>query len=295
MAPSVRRAYHYPMDRPYYSQRAGRLPAGGAFSLDDLKRLFLSQFEGLQDEGYFQKAFGFECVDSGFTPGTLGTDIQAEFLLSLRKPHLWPIRDTIGTWTEDDVFDVIEFLYDNIAKPTERRYHDYSNCGWHCHKFDLEAGRDEYRQKLNRVLRAYSTGFKLSSSGEILTTIDSGLEPLLEAPIPSSDSENVVARIEAAKRKFRRHRPTLDERRDAIRDLADVLEFLRHKLKGVLTSNDESDLFNIVNNFGIRHHNQLQKVVYDKAIWYSWLFYYFLASIHAAIRLIDKEKGGGAA
>lgn len=276
------------MDRPYYSQRAGRLPSGGTFALEDLKRLFLSQFEGMQDEGYFQRAFGFECVDSGFTAGTLGTDIQAEFLLSLKKPQLWPIRDTIGTWTEDDVFDVIEFLHDHVAKPTERRYHDYANCGWHCHRFDVEAGREEYRAKLNRVLRAYSTGFELSPSGEILGSIDSGMEPLLAAPIPSSDTQNIHSRVEAAIRKFRRHRSTLDERRDAIRDLADVLEFLRPELKKVLTASDESDLFNIVNNFGIRHHNQLQKVLYDKAIWYSWLFYYFLATIHAALRFIEK-------
>ena len=51
---------------------------------------------------------------------------------------------------------------------------------------------------------------------------------------------------------------------------------------------DEGDLFNIVNNFGIRHHNDAQKTQYDKPIWYSWMFYYDLATIHAAVRLIER-------
>ena len=49
--------------------------------------------------------------------------------------------------------------------------------------------------------------------------------------------------------------------------------------------------FNIVNNFGIRHHNQQQKVHYDTAVWYSWMFYFFLATIHAAVGLLAKPVG----
>jgi len=113
---------------------------------------------------------------------------------------------------------------------------------------------------------------------------------LFEAPLPAADPDNIEGRIEAARRKFRRYRSSLDERRDAIRDLVDVLEYLRPQLRGVLTSKDEADLFNLANNFGIRHHNQLQKVHYDRAIWYSWLFYYYLATIHAVLRLVTKAQ-----
>jgi len=96
--------------------------------------------------------------------------------------------------------------------------------------------------------------------------------------------------VNAAILKFRRYRSSLEDRKDSIRDLADVLEFLRSQLKSVITKNDENDLFNIANNFGIRHHNDLQKIDYDKAIWYSWMFYYYLATIHASVRLIKKNE-----
>jgi hypothetical protein len=81
----------------------------------------------------------------------------------------------------------------------------------------------------------------------------------------------------------------MDERRDAIRDLADVLEYLRPQLKAVLNKKDEAAIFEIANNFGIRHHNQSQRTDYDKPIWYSWIFYFYLATIHAAVRLIDRK------
>ena len=276
------------MDRPYYSQRAGKLPASEPLELNDLKRVFVGLFRWFEDEGYFQEFLGYHCVDLGFVPGSVGTDIETELLLTLRKKHLWPVDSTIGNWSEDDFFDMVEFLHDHVSKPTKRQLHDFSHCGWHCSEFDREPGRAEYRQKLNRLLRAYDSGFELSGAGEVLALADSGLDPLLEATVPHDDVDNIGARVEKAITKFRRHRSSYEDRRDAVRDLADVLEFLRPQLKQVLTSKDESDLFNIANNFGIRHHNSDQKVKYDEAVWLSWIFYHYLATIHATVRLIEK-------
>jgi hypothetical protein len=280
------------MDRPYYSQRAGRGPGSAVLGLQDLKRVFKSQFDQLESEGYFQEYLGFVCVDAGFVPGTIGTDLQAELLLTLRKPNLWPIHATIDSWSEDDLFDIIEFLYDRISKPTKRSYHNFSSCGWHCSEFDRDAGKLEYSQSINRLLRAYEAGFELSEQGEILALSPTGFEPLLAAVLPVSDSANVTSRVEAAIKKFRRHRSSIEDRRDAVRDLADVLEYLRPKLKEVLVSKDEQDIFNIANNFGIRHHREDQKTDYDKVIWLSWIFYFYLATIHAAVHLIEKSNRG---
>jgi hypothetical protein len=68
------------------------------------------------------------------------------------------------------------------------------------------------------------------------------------------------------------------------------LEFLRPQIKEVILSQAESDLFNIANNYSIRHHKDGQKQDYDKAIWYNWMFYYYLATIHACLRLIKKDE-----
>jgi hypothetical protein len=70
--------------------------------------------------------------------------------------------------------------------------------------------------------------------------------------------------------------------------LADVLESLRPRLKSVISSRDEGDLFNIANNFGIRHKNDRQKTKYDENLWLSWMFYFYLATLHLAIRRLEK-------
>jgi hypothetical protein len=168
--------------------------------------------------------------------------------------------------------------------------HDYSSCGWHCSEFDQPAGQSEYREKLGRLLEAYDSGFELTARGELIHVAPNGLEPLFDAAPPHPDTQNVQVRVTAAIQKFRRYRSTIADRKDAVRDLADVLEFLRPQIKTALLPQDERDLFHIANNFGIRHHRPDQKVNYDQPVWLSWMFYYYLATIHAAVRLIERQE-----
>jgi len=281
--------------RKYYSIRTGKNPNASKYGLEVLRRLFHNLYLYFEERGYFQEAFGYFCVDAGEVPGSLGYDIEAQMFLLIRKPGLWPIRERVFQYQEEDLFDVIEFLYDHVSKPVDGFFHSFNNCGWHYDTFDKAAGQAEFREAINDILQDYKSGYELSPSGEILELAEPGLESLFEANLPTYDPQNVEQRVRSAILKFRRYRSSLEERRDAIRDLADVLEFLRPQVKKVLSSKDESDLFNLANNFGIRHHNLRQKTDYDKAIWYSWMFYYYLATIHACLRLIKKaesEQGG---
>lgn len=278
------------MTRRYYSSRSGKNLLATNLDLPMFLRLFIDVYVALDGKCYFQEAFGYWCVDNGDVPGTLGRDVEAQMFRQLRKPNLWPIKENCARYSEEDIFDVIEFLHDHVSKPLEGHYHNYSDCGWHYSTFNREAGRSEYLSEINEILRDYGDGYELSIEGEVLASVETGMEYLLKATLPTDDAENVESRVNAAMLKFRRYRSSMEDRRDAIRDLADVLEYLRPQLKGVLIKKDESDLFNIANSFGIRHHNPDQKTDYDKAIWYSWMFYYYLATIHAATRLIEKGK-----
>ena len=188
---------------------------------------------------------------------------------------------------------MIEFLYDCVSKPIETpdAYHSFNNCGWHYAEFDEKAGQVEFRDGANNILRDYGAGWELSEDGEIVALADEGLEPLLEAELPHCDPANVEKRVSAAVRKFRARGSSIEDRRDAIRDLADVLEFLRPKAKEcLLTRKDDAALFTIANEFAIRHHDGRQKGDYSIAIWYSWIFYVYLATIHAAVRAIKEGE-----
>ncbi|GGG17204.1 hypothetical protein [Pontibacter amylolyticus] len=276
--------------RDYYSVRTGKVDPNPKIDLEILKRLFLVIYNGLEEEGYFQKYLGYYCVDQDYIDGKLGSDLELVFLINLKKENLYPIRHKITNYTEDDLFDVLEFLYDFCSKGIDGFYHDWNNCGQHYTEFDDALGKVHFRDKFNPILKSYGEGYEITNNGEILKLVDTGFSSLIDAELPTDDVENITLRVERAISKFRRYRSSLEDRQDAIRDLVDVLEYLRPEAKKYLQKEDESDLFNIANNFGIRHHNEKQKSKYDKSIWHSWMFYHYLSTIHALQRIINMNK-----
>lgn len=275
--------------RQYYSVRTGKHPTGGGFDLDAVKRLFLAIFKRFEADDYFQEGLGFTCVDEGYIEGTAGNDIEAFFVLKLKKQNLWPLESNIQTYSEDDLFDVMELLYDLVSKGKDGHNHSWSQCGMHYSTFDKATGRAEFRSAVNEILGEYSPPYQLSPEGEIVLSAPTGLEELENAPAPPGDKRLVQEKVEAARRKFRSRGATNSDRRDAVRDLADILEFMRKDLKEVLVKKDESDLFELANNFGIRHHNKKQKKDYDEDIWLSWMYYYYLTTIHAVTRIVSRK------
>ena len=278
------------MKHAYYSQRKGTNPNLHGLPLKDTIDLFLRVFAQLRKDGYFDEAFGFFCVDDGHIEGRI-VDVELEMLLTIRKKDLWPIDTKAQNYSEDDLLDVLEFLYQNVSKPIDGTYHNWNQCGMHWETFNQSEGQAYFREKINTVLAYYVNPFELSQNGEVLSKPEAGFEPIFDADVPSQDA-NVVSRVKSATLQFRRHSSTLDNRRQAVRDLADVLEYLRPKVKALLTSADDRDLFEIANNFGIRHHNDKQKTKYDTALWLSWMFYFYLATIHVVLRKIEQDKLG---
>lgn len=276
------------MPHKYYSQRTGNNPNLNGLPLDDVIELFLRIYQQLEDDGYFSEAFGFWCVDADHVPGKI-RDIELEILLKIRKKHIWPISEYRMGYTEEDLFDLIEFLYQNVSKPIDGTMHNYNECGMHWETFNKKEGQLIFVDKINSVLSHYCNPFELSLEGEVLSKPDAGFETIFEADVPTKN-QNVRKRIESAVLRYRRHGSTIDDRRQAVRDLADVLEYLRPKMKKLLTKSDEKDLFNIANNFGIRHHNDKQKTAYDTAIWLSWMFYFYLATLHVVLRKIGSDR-----
>lgn len=160
--------------------------------------------------------------------------------------------------------------------------------------FDSECSVEAAVEHVNRYLKY--DGLILVMEGlryrlrQLPEDVPSELEPLLDAGIPLTAPEEVTVKVTRAVEQFRRPGSALADRHEAVRNLADVLEYLRPEAKGTLLNKDESDLFELANNFGIRHHKKGQKTEYEPAIWLSWMFYYYLATIHALLRLLERPK-----
>ena len=272
------------MARSYYSQRTGSNPNLNGLPLSDVVELFVRVYDQLRSDGYFDEAFGFSCVDAGEIQGRIH-DIDLEILLAVRKKNLWPIAEQSPKYSEDDFFDLIEFLFQHVSKPVDGHHHSWNECGMHWETFNQQDGREDYRCRINNVLDHYERQFELSPDGDVVHRVEAGFEKIFGADVPSKDA-NVVSRIDAAVLAYRRHGSTVQQRRQAVRDLVDVLEYLRPKVKAFLTRKDERDLFDIANNFGLRHHNDRQKTAYDASLWLSWMFYFYLSTIHVVLRKV---------
>lgn len=201
--------------------------------------------------------------------------------------------------TEDHIFDAIEFLYDHVSKPGELvqmtsdtgyNYQDYDG-------YDEDAGRVEFRETANVFLADYKEGYELVEGGSIQALGSHGLQYILDADIVTYDKVNVDNKVRDAINKWRNRHLSISEKKEAIRELADVFEWLKKtkNLSNVFNKKDDAAIFEIANKFDFRHHNLEQKTDYDRAIWYSWIFHFYLATYHAAVRSLikyEKNKGG---
>lgn len=273
------------VSKKYYAARKGRLDPD-PLDFDTLKNAFMAIFEKFEADLFFQEATGYDCVDNNNLVGFWGRDPEAFFLLHMGKRNLWPIRENIDNYDEPLFFSLVEFLYDYVSEPGWKRYHNWNNCGWHSGEFDKEKGQNKFRNEVNPLLELYEDGFELSDTGEVLEKVPSGLEDLVETIVATGDPENIDNRIKSAIIKFRRYGATLEDKKDAVRTLGDVLEFLRAQ-NIRLPNRDDDALFQILNTFDIRHHRREQQGDYDKEIWYDWMFFTFLASTQVLLKLHD--------
>jgi hypothetical protein len=270
------------MARRYYSARLNP----GRLTLQELYRKVANVYLLFRDRDFLKEK-------AGVTADYFSDEFKREAAIALRfQPfpiEAWPEEEI----AEDNLFDVIEFLYDYVSKPGERvwmRYDsggDYQDYG----SYDTEVGRAEFRNRVNTFLADYKIGFELTKAGLVLALGTDGVQQILNAEIIPYDEDNVDSKVRNAIAKWRNRHLSQTEKREAIRELADVFEWLKktNKLETVLDRKDEAAIFEIANQFAIRHHNPKQKKNYDPSIWYSWMFHFYLATYHAVIRLLTKK------
>lgn len=263
--------------RAYYAQR--RLGAAlPPLDYPGLRRLLLKVLNEYEDAGWFQAKLGKDCVDDA-------ADVGARYLEALGR-DLYPFSKVSEREDDGSLLSLIEFLYDSVAKPTSSRFHGYMGCGLHVQDADTEAGRAEFLPRVNALLARYQAPLVLRPEGEIWELPPIGMEDVV--PEPTGDS-SIDDRVASARRAFLLRGATRDDKRHAILDLAAVLERHRDLVKEQLLKGDEAAIFNIANNYGLRHHNEKQKVDYSDEFM-DWIFYNYLNLIRLLTRIVNRMK-----
>lgn len=272
---------------PYWRQRVANVEPS-AVSLRSLVDQFVRLVQSLDARGYFEEKFGKDCVDnhvdvspSGVIADHLGID------------HLWPLNTRELAREPDVFFSVIEVLHDLISRPRNRWHHRYSDCGWHYTDFTLDAGRRLYRAQVNQLLDQSSQNLQLGSIGEeagrLIATTDTGRSELMSAMIARQD-DATGDEVRHAIALFRGRAATSLDKTSAIVTLARILEERRKHLKAGLSKRDEGALFQIANEFNLRHKNSRQQGDYD-TMFLDWIFWWYLATIELSDRLITRSEG----
>lgn len=273
------------MSRKYYSERLGRNEPGD-LTPAALATAFQVNERKFTDEGYFQAAFGYECVDAGYVLGDRGMKRDEHMELRFGERSF-----DLGGQDLDDIFDLIEYYYDHVAEPVQYSHHTFADCGIHVGEGDYEAGKEAWREEWNKILSRMDPPYRLSQQGEIEKLPDEGVRQLVDERTEYGDTENVDDRVDRACRLFFGRHASIEDQRDALRELADVLEFLRSEIEDELPNREANRLFDIANNFGIRHHNENQETDYNRGAYYPWIFHAYLATIDLLGRLrADAEE-----
>jgi hypothetical protein len=278
---------------PYWSERQRQQRGIAKFDLPGVARRFSSYVSSFEEEGYLAWAFGQECVDGGWS-GALGDEPAEEVHRELGRDNVWPVQTQHVRYTLDDLCDVIEFLADHVRRPMWADLHSYSGCGWHFGGFDPDRGLQVYRWQVNKLLAQSDLGLVLSKSGRLERIAPNAVETLVTATreathLQGSDDEELAHALD----QFRSRGATVLDCRQAVITLAGILERRRAQVKKDLLRRDEGVLFQLANEFGIRHQKADQRTDYDPKHYLEWIFYWYLATINLTNQIVEDQAAAG--
>jgi len=272
--------------RKYYTHRKGHYPY---LYFPQIKEIFQKDILSyITRHSYLLEAEGFRT--HGFEQtGTWGRNIPIFIMKHLQMEDIWPFEEKLPGYNMTTFFTVIEFLFDYVSKPIGGG------------KYDKKPAQADFRARVNDLLNLYCDEYadeddneiqifyELSKEGEIRERVHDGLKELIEDIPQSRDSDNVDDKIEYAISQYLKYGATLEEKKDAIRTLGDVLEYLK-KSEIKMPKKDDSALFNILNSFSIRHHERSQQSEYSTKEWYEFFFHLLLASINVLLKLNEVQS-----
>ena len=173
-------------------------------------------------DGSFACRFAEICPDGH---GPYATDEKA-FMTALRAevPNLPMFIQREDVPSTVPILDMIEFCGRHAAQAIKRgKYHDFFQ---HYHlEFDLERGRESFREDMNRILRRNGLAYELNEEGAIERLAPIGLREALAHSTFATGDTDLDEMLEAARRKFLG--PEEAGRREALEKLWDAWERLK--------------------------------------------------------------------
>jgi hypothetical protein len=276
--------------RPYWSARRGAGPATpDRDSGTSLQQDWAQVVTQLQVAGYFEKVAPTPCVDDRGNPPQPTDQLERLTAERIGRRGLWPLEPR--AWDQDSFYDLVEVVDDFVARPRDRWTHDFGDCGFHYGSLAVRAGQAVYRWRVNELFDRHGADVQLATDGEdagrLVRVAGDPRDELLKQALatPSAADRGEVAHAVAL---FRGRSSSREDKRSGIVTLARVLEHRRALVKASFLSKDEGALFQIANNFDLRHRRADQQGDYDEAF-LDWVFWWYLGTIELTNRLLARS------
>lgn len=249
--------------------------------------------EELRRKGYLARVAPPRCDRDG--PDEPDADYWLELETARQlgtEVDIWPLRPG---WTDPLFFDLVELVHDLVARPRGRevvKHRGESGWCWHFDLFDVQTGQDVYRWQVDRLFTRHDVGLKFSAdpgtAGRLVRLAGDDRDELVRRALASPDHRD-RAEIQHAVGQFRDRNASRQTKRSATAALGRILEDRRGLLKAELLSKDEGALFQIANQFDIRHRSAGQRSDYDDA-YLDWVFWWYLATVELTDRLLARQR-----
>ena len=277
----------------YYIKRKKLLNNEFSFDLDDLRRYFFQTYKYFDNRELFDVAFkgvwGVESFSNNqyqVYPPSMAPTPEVFFINQLESDNIYPIHKNYIYYSVEELFTLIEILYKHIG------FYDFGN-----DKFEKREHQEEFTTLINNLLKRYKNGYYLDEKlGFIMEQSNEAVNALLQTDVPKTINEGVMEQLQTSVKMFYRFNSNEESKKKAINILADILEPLRENLKELLNNEYEVNknshdklIFEVVNQFNIRHNNQKQITGYSREIWYDWMMQYYTSVIITYYRLIENK------
>lgn len=249
---------------------------------------FLKLIQEMSRSGYFPDVLPKECVDDLSTHDVDPSDVISR---AIGVDVSWPEDLDENRLFDHLLYSIIEFFHDKAQRPRRYTFHNFSNCGNDYFDYSKFSGSVVYRWRVNEMLEQHGIELRLGNDGPETGFLIKrsalpmeGLADQVVDEVPEGDHDH-KEKLQSAIRAYRRRDADIHDRRKAISHLADILERHRNEFKKVQRfKKDEQDLFNMYNNFMIRHERDGQKDDYPEE-YLDWIFWTSLAAIQLVHKL----------
>lgn len=176
------------------------------------------------EDGSFGATYPLTCDDGH---GPIGTDYsslakaaRAEIPSFVDPPWYDRSSDVPDTL---NILDLMEFCWRAIGKPIQGGYHQFF--GHHHLSFDVDAGRDDFRETVNRIFRRNGLAYELGEKGQIERLAPPVLREVLATATFETGDGHLDALLEKARQKLLN--PDIHVRRESLEALWDAWERLK--------------------------------------------------------------------